>query len=78
MIISKGGIVYLTKQMVDSKNKKLEITPEMIEVGVKMYDIWEPGHIFADFGAAEYAKEELVRSVFQGMLQEADPSPSDK
>ena len=51
------------------EHKKTEITPEMIEAGVKVYEKCEPDHIFADFGAAEYAQEELVAAIFQKMLE---------
>ena len=50
------------------KLEETEITPEMIEAGLTAYDVWEPDHIFAEQGgAADYAKRELLGSIFRAM-----------
>ena len=43
----------------------VDVTPEMIESGVSVFDSWEPDHIFdGQGGVAEYAKRELVEALF--------------
>lgn len=49
---------------------EIEVTPEMIEAGVAVYDAWEPDHIFDEGGgASEYAKRELVKSLFAALFR---------
>ena len=51
----------------NQKSHEVEITPEMIEAGVRFYSQWEPGHIFGE-EASPYAIRELVEGVFREML----------
>lgn len=52
------------------KNRQVGVgvTSEMIEVGVGVFNSWEPDHIFdKQGGVAEYAKKELVEALFRVM-----------
>jgi hypothetical protein len=57
-----------------SKSQEIEITPEMVEAGLRAYEAWEPEHIFSEVGAAEYAKRDLVVSIFQVLVGPKGPA----
>ncbi len=61
--------------MVDNSKRqagKIEITPKMIEAGVRVYQKWEPKHVFGDFTPpADYAVEELAKKMFRAMTRSA-------
>jgi hypothetical protein len=48
----------------------IEITEEMIEAGVEIYEEWEPRHVFEGAGGrAAYAIRELVKAVYLAMAR---------
>jgi hypothetical protein len=48
----------------------IEITEEMVEAGVEVYEEWEPHHVFEGAGGpAAYAIRELVRAVYLAMAR---------
>ncbi len=52
------------KHKLDKGQAGVEVTPEMIEAGVRVYEDWVPG----DF-SYQYTEPELVRGVFLAMMR---------
>lgn len=50
-------------------SEDVQITPEMVEAGVRAYDAWEPEHVFSEVGAADYAKRNLVATILRVAIE---------
>jgi hypothetical protein len=49
---------------------EIEVTDEMVEAGVEVYEEWEPHHVFEGAGGpASYAIRELVKAVYLAMAR---------